>query len=110
MSNNTPWTPGPWVIDDEMVVDPKRFAVAEVHWSQLFVDYDKSRHPSDDPDWSKDLSDVEMEANARLISKAPEMAELLQTITAVPGDMLAVASATSKARALLSYINGEDNA
>lgn len=71
-------TPGPWAIDDESIVDPKRFAVAEVHWSQLYVDYDKSRHPSDDPDWSRELSDAEMEANARLISKAPEMAESLE--------------------------------
>lgn len=109
MSNNTPWTPGPWVIDDEMVVDPKRFAVAEVHWSQLFVDYDKSRHPSDDPDWSRDLSDVEMEANARLISKAPEMVELLPDYIRALRE-LGFEQRASRVAALYSYINGEDNA
>ena len=70
------FTKGPWAVDvGGSVVCPERFEIGEVHSSQLYVDYDTTRHPSDDPAWNRDLSDQEFEANARLIAAAPDLAE-----------------------------------
>lgn len=93
--NKTPWTPGPWhdAKDFGLLPETTRCVVLSTVWGRIAtMSY---------PDSGSD------EANARLIAAAPEMAELLETITAVPGDMCSVAAATSKARALISRIRGE---
>lgn len=61
-----PWTPGPWIHENKMVY--KLILEGKREVNQFWADFATQR---------RFCSTVELEANALLASKAPEMAELL---------------------------------
>lgn len=65
------WTPGPWAVDAELIRGANLAIVAST-WSGIRGDASDAT-PSDRA--------RAMEANARLIAAAPEMAEVLEAIT-----------------------------
>jgi len=115
MTSKTPWTPGPWriVIDDDgnplsgrpCISAPDELDCSIVHWDGFVQQY-----------WRSARGDKEVHANARLISKAPEMAELLDRfrdhfLSREPDTVRPIEGPTIReTEALLAYIKGEDSA
>jgi len=96
MSNETPWTPGPWshggyIGHSGFSVNAMNFGCVAERW--------------EDAEYCDDKRRAVMAANARLIAAAPEMAALLERYVECEfvSDLLAL---DDKARALLAKIKG----
>lgn len=64
----TTYTPGPWGLQKHLSVDEPMIHVCDVFWTKLATVYVDTRNMAED------------EANARLISAAPELLEALQAM------------------------------
>ena len=71
MSDSTRYTPGPWFVDDKQGGDVYRYILADVGFASMFVA--KLTYTGMETDRTVD-------ANARLISAAPELLEALRMV------------------------------
>lgn len=75
------FTPGPWTAvqhygDTLSVIDAAGFEVVEAESTQILLNYSKKlgiKHWADSEKASRDISDEEQAANARLIAAAPDL-------------------------------------
>ena len=107
MAGETPWTPGPWLLDGKLVYalndeqTANRFS-CQMQGGYAFYGFNNSRKTKPD----------ELLANARLIAAAPELAEVTPMLLALVrlkfGNLDPdVNSICEKAEALLSSIRGD---
>lgn len=115
---DTPWTPGPWKVDDGEIVSEEGALIGIIYSTESFPCVDE-----DDPNYGKIVA--ELRTNARLVAAAPKLMTSLQgllkafvKVSAYPeykageanDEFIDMATAETCARAVIAEVLGTEPA